>query len=165
MMQEEKNKLISASIKKTRDRRKNQVCKVYRVKVDYSSLSKKQKEQFKLLFLEAKWLANDIIAYSKEECNSLFDYKITNKVHRLDRYGNMFEYELKQIGSQMKQSILDRLKLNVRTLSSLKKKGYNVGQIKFRKEVMSLNLTQYDTTYRIISPKKMKVQKYLVLSE
>ena len=126
MQQEEKNKLISASIRKTRDRRKNQVCRAYRVKVDHSSLSKKQKEQIKLLFLEAKWLANDIIAYSKEEGKSLFDYKITDKVHRLDKDGNKFEYELKQIGSQMKQSVLDQLKSNVCTLSSLKRKAIDM---------------------------------------
>ena len=48
MLQEDKNKIISESLKATRERRKNQVCRIYKVKVDYSRLSKQQKEDFKL---------------------------------------------------------------------------------------------------------------------
>ena len=40
----EKNKLISASIKATREKRKSQCCKVFKLKVDKSSLNKAQKK-------------------------------------------------------------------------------------------------------------------------
>ena len=158
MLQEEKNKIISESMKATRERRKNQVCRVYKVKVDYSRLSKQQKEDFKLLFLEAKWLSNDIIAYSKKEGNSIFDYHITDNIVRLDKDKNPINYTLTKIGSQMKQSVLDQLKSNVKTLATLKKNGYEVGPIKFRTKVVSINLKQYGSTYRIIGSNKMKLQ-------
>ena len=56
-----KNKSISQSMKLTRNKRKNQICKVYKVKMDQSALSSLQKEQLTRMFLEAKWLYNDIL--------------------------------------------------------------------------------------------------------
>ena len=49
-----KNKSISQAIKLTRNKRKNQICKVYKVKIDQSALSSTQKEQLTRMFLEAK---------------------------------------------------------------------------------------------------------------
>ena len=49
-----KNESIRKAIKLTHDKRKNQICKVYRVKIDQSALSSTQKEQLTRMFLEAK---------------------------------------------------------------------------------------------------------------
>jgi hypothetical protein len=49
----ERNEKIKRKIQETRERRKNQVCKVYQLKLQ--NLSGKDIEQFNRLFLEAKW--------------------------------------------------------------------------------------------------------------
>lgn len=153
----DKNMKIKQSITETRNRRKSQICRVYTVKIDESSLSKKQKEHLKMLFVEAKWVANDIINYSKQG-NSIFEYKLSNIVTHKDKDMNDIISELKYLGSQMKQSLYEELKSNIKGLSHSKKNGNKVGQIKFKSEVKSLNLKQYNNTYKILSDKKMKIQ-------
>jgi putative transposase len=58
----------------------------------------------------------------------------------------------------MKQSVVDELKSNVKTLSTLKKKGKRIGAIQFKREVTSINLKQYGTTYKIVNRRKIKIQ-------
>ena len=54
-----KNASIKEAMKATHEKRKSQVCRVYMLKVQKNSLSARQKEDFRMLFLEAKWLYND----------------------------------------------------------------------------------------------------------
>ena len=58
-----KNASIKEAIKATKEKRKSQVCRVYMLKVQKNKLSTRQKEDFKMLFVEAKWLYNDILNY------------------------------------------------------------------------------------------------------
>lgn len=60
--QAEKNKKISEALAKTREKRLNQECKVFDLKIINNKLNLNQKEALKRVFLEAKWLKNDIIA-------------------------------------------------------------------------------------------------------
>jgi len=55
--------------------------------------------------------------------------------------------EIKYLGSQIKQSIQDKVKDNLNALKVLKKKGYKVGKLKFKKSVSSINLKQYKVTF------------------
>ena len=57
-----KNENIKNSIKETRQRKQNMNCKVFELKIDYSHLSKQQKEYLKRLFLEKKRLRNTLLA-------------------------------------------------------------------------------------------------------
>lgn len=50
MKQNDKNKIISEAISATRKKRKSQVCKTFRFKVDKSSLNSVQKEALKMFF-------------------------------------------------------------------------------------------------------------------
>ena len=52
----EKVEKIRNSIKQTKERRKNQVCKVYQVKLQ--NLSSSDIQTLERMFLEAKWLYN-----------------------------------------------------------------------------------------------------------
>ena len=61
-MSQEKNASISNTIKNTRERHTNMICKTYEVKVVMSKLSCIQKEELNAAFREAKWLRNDIIS-------------------------------------------------------------------------------------------------------
>ncbi len=57
-MRQEKKDKIAGTRKLTKERRKNQICKTYEVKFDYSHLSKEKLNYLNRLFLEAKWLYN-----------------------------------------------------------------------------------------------------------
>ncbi|MBR1438009.1 MAG: hypothetical protein IJ587_05670, partial [Synergistaceae bacterium] len=53
-----KNNRIREQGRQTREKRKNQICRVYRVKIDFSHLNNMQRVRLKMLFVEAKWLYN-----------------------------------------------------------------------------------------------------------
>ena len=139
------------------ERRKSQVCAVYKVKIDESHLSKKQSEQLKLLFVESKWLYNDILNWSENNNINDFDTK-TKFVNVLNKNKEIEIRELKTIGSQMKQAIHTGIISAIKTLSTLKKKGHRVGRLKYISEYTSINLKQFGTTYQILNNKYMKVQ-------
>ena len=57
-----KNKRISESIKATREKRKNQHAMVFIMKINKGKLTHQQRKLLNRVFLEAKWLRNDIIS-------------------------------------------------------------------------------------------------------
>ncbi len=68
----EKNELIRLSMTETKERRKSQTCKVFTVKIQSNKLNERQKESLKMLFVEAKWIKNEMISFGKS--NNIFDY-------------------------------------------------------------------------------------------
>ena len=153
----DKNNKISSSMAKTRQKRKSQVCRVYKVKIDESRLSAKQKEQLKMIFVEAKWITNEYIRWSEE--NNLFDYKPGKTVIKKDKDMNDVEVSLNYISAQMIQSVVVDMQTNIKSLSTLKKNGFHVGKLKYRKEVNSINLKQYGQTFKILNSKYVKIEK------
>ncbi len=59
-MEQEKTEKIRNTLKQTREKRKEQIPRVYQVKLQ--NLSAKDRETLDRLFLEAKWLYNYVIA-------------------------------------------------------------------------------------------------------
>lgn len=57
-----KNKHISESIKATREKRKTQRAMVFIMKINTGKLTHQQRKLLSRVFLEAKWLRNDIIS-------------------------------------------------------------------------------------------------------
>lgn len=149
-----KNAKIASTLKATKERRANSVCRVFDLKISKSHISREQKEALKRVFLEAKWLRNDALA------NGIFDYEIGKTADVL--VGDHHETrELNHLGSQMKQSVVKQLKQDVYDLSKAKKKGCHVGQLKFKRFVNSIELKQYGTTYRFKNEKmtRIKIQR------
>ena len=154
-----KNKNIASSMAATMAKRKVQQCRVYKVKIDESRLSAKQKEQLKMLFVEAKWLYNDCLNWLDENNGKyVSDYIISKQITKLDKDGNREQVELDYLGSQMRQSVIADLQRNIKVLAKLKQNGYKVGKLNYRKEYKSVNLKQYGTTYKILSHNKMRIQ-------
>ncbi len=58
----DKKAAIKASLKATREKRKNQQARVYEIKIDKSHLNNKQLAHLNRLFLEAKWFYNYILS-------------------------------------------------------------------------------------------------------
>jgi len=157
LTKQEKNSNIKKSMQETLERRSLQQCFVYKVKIDESRLNKKQKEQLKMLFVEAKWLYNDILNYSKENNISTYDTKCKT-VNILNKDREIETRELKTIGSQMKQSVVADILASLKGLKVLKAHGKRIGWLKYKSEYKSLTLKQYGTTYKILTKNKMKIQ-------
>ena len=152
-----KNENIKKSMRVTCLRRMSQTCKVYTVKIDESRLSTRQQEQLKMLFVEAKWIYNDILNYSENNDICTYNTKIKS-VDVLNKDKIKETRELKYIGSQMKQSVFANILSNIKMLSTKKKQGNKVGKLKYISEYKSLNLKQYGNTYKIYGNKRIKIQ-------
>lgn len=157
-----KNAKIAESQRSTIERHSKMSCKSYTVKIQSNKLSVKQQDELHRLFLEAKWFKNYVLDWcNKSEDNKLskFDTKIKNITHK-DKDMNDIDVELKQISSQMKQSIVKELISNTKTIKTLKKNGYqkNGGRLKFSKEIKSISLKQFNNSYFIKSDNKIKIQ-------
>ena len=156
-MYEEKNRKIRENGKATRERRSHMNCRVFSVKVQENRLSRAKLEKLYRCFLEAKWLRNAVVA---TETLSLDN---TSNVHV--KIKDKFEVrEIKNLSSQMKQSVVDSVKTDVSNLSKAKKKGLKVGRLQFKKECNEINLKQFGNTYKIKSHNKISVQSIGVLT-
>ena len=155
-MYEERNRKIRENGKATRERRSQMDCRVISVKVQENRLSKAKLEKLYRCFLEGKWLYNAIVA---TETLSLDD---TKTVHV--KVKDTFETrEIKNLSSQMKQSVVDSAKTNISNLSKAKSKGLKVGKLKFKKECNEINLKQFGHTYKIKGKNKIRVENIGIL--
>ena len=155
----EKNNRIREKGKQTRKKRKSQVCRVYRVKIDFSHLNEAQKEHLKMLFIEAKWLYNDALTFMKDHDISDYDTKIVT-VHGLDKDKNPVTHDLQYISSQMRQSVIQSIKSSLKALSSLKKNNHKVGGLRYKSDYVSINLQQHKITYRFNDDKHLGLQGF-----
>ena len=153
----EKRQKIKESLKKTREKRKNQIVKVYQLKISYSNLNQKQKQWLERIFLEAKWLYNYVIADIENRLNSQTEKTLALEIKTPKGYEVR---EIKCLPSQMKQGILDRIKKNLSDLSKAKQKGIKVGKLKFKSQVRSIPLKQSGITFKILKDKnRIKLQR------
>ena len=125
-------------MRETHEKRKGQVLCVYTVKIQENKLSKLQKEQLKMMFVEAMWLKNAIIAWTKENPDrkiSDYDTKQKTIIHK-DKDMNDVELELKYLPAQVKQCVQSEMIANIRAAATLEKKGLQkAGQLKFVRKV------------------------------
>lgn len=155
-MSEEKNSKIKDTLRATKERRSQMDCRVVSVKVQENRLSRAKYEKIVRCFLEGKWLHNAVVA---SETLSVED---TSKV-QIKVNGSFETREIKNLSSQMKQSVVDSVKTDLSNLSKAKGKGLKVGKLKFKKECNEINLKQFGNTYNIKSHNKINIQKIGVL--
>ena len=139
---EAKKEQIKQSLKATRARRKKQSCKVFEFKLSKGSFNRKTREHLALVFLQAKWFVNYVIAQP-----NVFevDTRIKSVPVKVDK--QFEERSLTLLSSQMKQALLDRVQANVRSLATKKKQGEKIGKLRFRVIVNSIPLKQFGNTY------------------
>ncbi len=152
-----KNERIRDAGKATKLRRKEQICRVWRVKIDFSHLNSRQQTALKMLFVEAKWLHNDVITFLKAHEINSYDYK-TQTVHNLDKEKQPVTHELEYISSQMKQAVIQNIKDSMKALKAAKNKGRAVGALKYKSDYASINLQQHGITYKFYSAGYIKIQ-------
>ena len=149
-----KNKQIKEKGKATRLRHKSLSCKVYTCKIDKSHLSNKSCEFLRMVFIEAKWFVNDILA-----SDSIFhsDYKKKNPTVLRDGT-TPEERKIVFLPAQVRQSLAEKLKQNIYNLAKMKKKGMKVGRLKFKKRVSCLPLNQVGCTFKIVDKTHIHLQ-------
>jgi len=125
----------------------------FKFKVDKSNLSKHQAEQLKMQFVEAKWIYN----YLLDKDIYHFDYKELNPIIHKDKNKNDVQVNISYISSALKQGIIKQIINQIKRLSKLKKKGYQVGKLKYKSEFNCIELKQYGNTHSIRG-KKFKIQ-------
>ena len=85
---QEKNLRIKQTLMKTKEKRLSQRCVVYKVKVNEDALTKKQKEELKMLFVEGKWFYNHELRLLKDEIFKDVDPLDIEDVIHLDKDKN-----------------------------------------------------------------------------
>lgn len=155
-----KNKQISQTKRETTNRHNSMSVKIFNVKIQENQLSKLQKEALHTVFLEQKWLKNYILNWcelSEENKISKFDTKI-KEITKKDKDMNDVYVTLKYLSAQSKQCLKSRMISNIKTLHTLKSKGFQkCGKLKFSKEERIIDLKQYGSSHKIISSKKIKI--------
>ena len=144
---------IKDSIQETRLRRQTQKCRSVELKLDKSKMSKSTYKALKFMFTQCKWLYNYLLSLDKEEFKK-FDTK-TRNIYSLDKDGNKVERTL-TIPATVIQTVYSTLKQNLKSLSSLKKKGRKIGKLKYKSEYNAIEFKQYNVTH-YIKGKKVKI--------
>ena len=153
-MRKEKAQRIKETLRATKQLRKNQVPRVYQLKLQ--NLSKDDKRRLNRLFLEAKWLYNYIAADVKNRLNN-DSWKL--KEVKIKTPEGLEKREIKNLSSQMRQGIVERIKRSLYSLKRAKEKGIKVGKLSFKSEIRSIPLKQYGITYKISGDKnRVKIQ-------
>ena len=152
----EKNEKIKATRLATKERRKAQKCFVFSTKINYRKLNKLQKEQLQMLFVEGKWVYNDIINHLQDNELSSWDAK-KKSVMVKQNDGSFVEKPLLYLRASHMQAMRDEVRDSLISLSAKKKKGYKVGKLKFKSSFSSIPLRQFGKTHRIKSLRKVGI--------
>ena len=81
----EKNEHIRSSLLETKKKRDSQVCRVFKIKIQDNRLKDNQREALKMVFVEAKWLVNNIINWSEQDENKIWSFKIGDTIIHKDK--------------------------------------------------------------------------------
>lgn len=126
------------------------------MKVQENRLSRAKEEKLYRCFLEAKWLRNAVVATDSLSLEDTSSVQVKVK-------GTFEVREIKNLSSQMKQSVVDSVKTDVYNLSKAKKAGVKVGRLQYKHECNEINLKQFGNTYKVKSHNKISVQNIGVL--
>ena len=155
----EKNLRIKQTLMKTKEKRLSQRCVVYKIKVNEKALTKTQKEQLQMLFVESKWFYNYELRLLKDGIFKNVDPLDINEVIHLDKDKNEITSQLQYLTSSYKQSINKQIMSQLKTIKTLKKNGHiKHGELHFISECKSLNLKQYGNTHVFKSLHKIRIQ-------
>lgn len=139
---------IRQSLAATRERRKNQILKVFELKVNCHQTSKETYDKMKQCFIQAKWVYNDMLGLSdagKEDIDTetidifKYDYLSHKTIHRYNKDGKYIEEKI-TLPTFFHRGIIQQCKSNIVNLAKAKRKGYKVGALKFKSEYDSIPL-------------------------
>ena len=88
-----------------------------------------------------------------------YDTKI-QIVHGLDKDRQPVTHELEYISSQMRQSVIQGLKNNMKALATLREHNRAKGKLRYKSEYASINLQQYRVTCRLYDERYIGIQGF-----
>ena len=154
-----KNNTIRESKKATIERHSKMLCRTFTFKIDKSGLRPSQQRALKMLFVESKWIYNDIITSMnngiKIDINAYKNYK--DSVRHLDKDRNEVRSEINYMTSRVCQGLVSQIKNNIKSLGVLKSHNRKVGALKYKSEYNSIPFDQYYITHRIVSSSRIKI--------
>lgn len=159
-MSSEKYTKIMTARAETREKRKSQRCRVFELKVKKKSLKPEQKEHLNMMFVESKWCYNYLLALMNAKQIDIFDYKqkdLVDITHK-DKDGNDVQIHLNYLTSSYRLSLIEKMRSQLKTLRSLKKKGKKVGRMKFKSQYNSINFKQLGITHKFIGNSRIQIQ-------
>ena len=74
----------------------------------------------------------------------ILDYKTVTTVTHKDKDKNDTVSEIKHLGTSVRQELIQQIRNQIKGLSVLKKKGHEVGKLRFKSEFRSLKFKQYN---------------------
>ena len=78
-----------------------------------------------------------------------FDYKKLSDITKKDKTGADVHVKIQYAGSSIRQAVLEHIKNAIKALAAWKKRGRQVGKLRFMSECNSINLKQYGVTHSI----------------
>ena len=108
-------------------------------------------------FVECKWVYNYIL--SEFEDKFKIDYKKLINITHKDKNGNDVHVVISNIGSSIRQTLIQQIQTQIKSLSKLKSNGYNIGKLKYKTEWNCIELRQYGITHKI-KKNKIRVQGF-----
>ncbi len=156
----EKNRQIAEQGKATKMRRSKLQAKTIELGID-KTYAQPHKDKLELLFIQAKWVTNDIIGHLKDNNLRSWDDKKKSVQVRMGKKSTEYETrDLTVLSSKNKQNLRDRTGDNLSSLHALKTNGYKVGALQYVKEVTSIPYNQYRNDFDIdVEKRKVKIQK------
>ena len=135
------------TLEMNKEKHSNMLIKNVVLKIQENKLNNKVKNDFKMLYVEAKWYKNFVLDFL-EKGNKLkdFDTKIKTITHK-DKDKNDVEVKLKHLSSQMRSGTVDWIQYSLNDLHAKKLKGQKVGKLKHCKYVKAIPLKQYGNTF------------------
>ena len=135
------------TLEMNKEKHSNMLIKNVVLKIQENKLNNKVKDDFKMLYVEAKWYKNFVLDFL-EKGNDLkdFDTKIKTITHK-DKDKNDVEVKLTHLRSQMRSGIVDWIQYSLKSLHAKKLKGQKVGKLKHCKYVKAIPLKQYIKTF------------------
>jgi len=153
-----KNEKIKQTLVETRKRRQNQILKVYELKINCHHTSKEDLKKFNYLFIETKWIQNDVIA-SKDIFH--YEYKNHRTIINFDKDRNSIERKL-TIQTGIQQTIIKKIQQDIINLSKLKKHGRKIGALHFRRTCNCIPLRT--GMLKIVSSKQVSIPAFRKLN-
>ena len=157
----QKNRQIKETRRATAVRRQSQfpLTFTFKVRNEKRNIKNNVFSELQLLFAEAKWVRNSLISQlnSGRKINE-FSYKDFKSVVHYDKDKNEIVSEVKQLKTSMRDEVVIEVKNNIKALSSSKKRGNQVGKLKFESEHKRIHLRQYRVTHEITGPNTIRIQ-------
>ena len=139
--------------RKRQEARKLKACKTVSVKIQTNKLNATQREYLTRIFLEAKWDYNSRVAFGRSSPDAKpwkANTKSTTVVH-FDKDGNEITETFKFLTASMRQEANKKLLTAAKAIKTSKTRGRIKGShgFKFKSEVNSISLRQFNTDYKI----------------